>query len=284
MTDEKTYYCEKCHRTLAERNFYKSNNTEKYPDGKIHLCKKCLTMHIDNWNPDTYLWILEELDVPYSPKAWDELLRDYGKDPTKLTGVSILGRYLSKMKLRQYKDFRWADTDYVQQLERNQMENAMKRQGYSAAEIDQAVREGVEVPPPPQPQEETKPISPHLEMAKEIEDSLVKDLTDEDKKYLCLQWGSTYRPDEWVRLEELYQQMLKSYDIQAAGDINTLKLACKSSLKANQLLDLGDGHSASAQRNVPIKPFKLRGTLFKTIRNQAFLTFGKKAQRLSPVE
>jgi hypothetical protein len=34
--------------------------------------------------------------------------------------------------------------------------------------------------------------------------------------------------------------MLDSYDIQAAGDRNTLMLACKSSLKANQLLDLGD--------------------------------------------
>jgi hypothetical protein len=31
-----------------------------------------------------------------------------------------------------------------------------------------------------------------------------------------------------------------SYDIQTAGDINTLKLACKCSLKANQLLDIGD--------------------------------------------
>ena len=34
--------------------------------------------------------------------------------------------------------------------------------------------------------------------------------------------------------------MMESYDIQSAGDINTLKLACKSSLKANQLMDLGD--------------------------------------------
>jgi hypothetical protein len=34
--------------------------------------------------------------------------------------------------------------------------------------------------------------------------------------------------------------MINSYDIQAAGDLNTLKLACKSSLKANQLIDLGD--------------------------------------------
>jgi hypothetical protein len=34
--------------------------------------------------------------------------------------------------------------------------------------------------------------------------------------------------------------MMQSYDIQSAGDKNTLILACKTSLKANQLLDIGD--------------------------------------------
>lgn len=34
--------------------------------------------------------------------------------------------------------------------------------------------------------------------------------------------------------------MMNSYDIQSAGDKNTLILACKSSLKANQLMDIGD--------------------------------------------
>jgi hypothetical protein len=38
--------------------------------------------------------------------------------------------------------------------------------------------------------------------------------------------------------------MTSSYDIQAAGDVNTLKLACKCSLKANQLLDIGDVEGA----------------------------------------
>lgn len=34
--------------------------------------------------------------------------------------------------------------------------------------------------------------------------------------------------------------MMNSYDIQTAGHIDTLKLICKSSLKANQLIDIGD--------------------------------------------
>nr|DAG21851.1 MAG TPA: optinuerin [Caudoviricetes sp.] len=98
---EKTYYCEKCNRTMRGVEFYTSNNLEKYPnDGKINMCKKCMTMHVDNWNPETYLWILKEIDVPYVPKEWSRLMDTYGKDRSKLTGMSILGRYLSKMKLK----------------------------------------------------------------------------------------------------------------------------------------------------------------------------------------
>ena len=63
------YYCEKCNRTMSAEQFYTSNNLEKYPnDGKLKQCKKCITMHVDNWNPDTYLWILQEVDVPMSQK------------------------------------------------------------------------------------------------------------------------------------------------------------------------------------------------------------------------
>ena len=34
--------------------------------------------------------------------------------------------------------------------------------------------------------------------------------------------------------------MMSSYDVQGAGHIDTLKLVCKTSLKANQLIDIGD--------------------------------------------
>ena len=49
-----------------------------------------------------------------------------------------------------------------------------------------------------------------------------------------------YKPEEWIQLETLYAQMKESYDIQTAGHEDNLKLLCKTSLKANQLIDLGD--------------------------------------------
>lgn len=36
-----------------------------------------MTMMVDNWDPSTYKWILEEADVPYIPDEWNKLMRNY---------------------------------------------------------------------------------------------------------------------------------------------------------------------------------------------------------------
>jgi hypothetical protein len=36
--------------------------------------------------------------------------------------MSILGRYLSKMKLKQFKDYRWKDNDFLQELANTKIE------------------------------------------------------------------------------------------------------------------------------------------------------------------
>ena len=64
-------------------------------------------------------------------------------------------------------------------------------------------------------------------------DDMDFDLSEEDRTYLRLKWGKAYKPEEWIKLEQLYEEMMASYDIQGAGHIDTLKLVCKTSLKAN---------------------------------------------------
>ena len=243
------YYCEKCNRTMNADQFYGSNNLEKYPEGKLKQCKKCMTMHVDNFNSDTYLWILQECDVPYIPDEWNKLLATYGKDKLKLTGMTIIGRYLSKMKLKQWRDFRWKDNEFLQELANSKIEEAMKRQGYEAAEIAQAVAKAT-VPIPqgelaqpdfgPELSPWDGPVDDYFNQQNNVSDDFVEELTEEDRIYLRLKWGKTYKPEEWVKLEQLYEEMMSSYDIQGAGHIDTLKLICKTSLKANQLIDIGD--------------------------------------------
>lgn len=241
-----SFYCEKCNRTQAPEQFYGSNNLEKYPDGKLKQCKKCISMHVDNFNPETYMWILQECDVPYIPEEWNKLLVNYGRDKSKLTGMTILGRYLSKMKLKQYKDYRWKDSEFLQELANNKIEQTMKRQGYEAAEIATAIMQAsVPIPKGELAQPVHRDDNPFLATGNEDyfgtqQDESDIDLTEEDRTYLRLKWGKTYKPEEWVRLEQMYEEMMASYDIQGAGHIDTLKLVCKTSLKANQLIDIGD--------------------------------------------
>ena len=249
MAIEKVYYCEKCNKTMGGDQFYSSNNLEKYPnEGKLNQCKKCITMHVDNCNPDTYLWILQEIDVPYIPEEWNKLMATYAKDKSKLTGLSILGRYLSKMKLKQFKDYRWKDSEFLQELNNSKIEQTMKRQGYDAQQIAQAISKATfDIPkeeltePVYQPiEEKEEPQEDYFAQQSGSDNDFNDDLTEEDRIYLRLKWGKTYKPEEWIRLEQLYKEMMDSYDIQTAGHIDTLKLICKTSLKANQLIDIGD--------------------------------------------
>ena len=248
--DNKQYYCEKCNRTMAADQFYSSNNLEKYPnDGKFPICKKCMTMHVDNWKPDTYMWILQEADVPFIPEEWNKLMASYAKNKSKVTGMTIIGRYLSKMKLKQFRDYRWKDTEFLQELANNKREQIMKQQGYDAQQIALAnERASFTLPEEIVQPDFAAADNPFLatgnedyfaEQSGESEQDDI-DLTDEDRIYLRLKWGKSYKPEEWVRLEQLYNEMMESYDIQTAGHIDNLKLLCKTSLKCNQLVDIGD--------------------------------------------
>ena len=236
-----SHYCKKCGKTMDDTQFYTSKNLEKYPpDGKMDICKKCLTMHVDNWDPETYKWILQEIDVPYIKQEWNGLLEKYGKDPKKVTGLTIIGRYLSKMKLKQWNKYTWADT---KTLEKNSIDKKvlnMKAQGFTEDEIQEQLSID-RTPPKPKGLEDVQaPVgTPEYEDPEE-DDDFGDQLTEEDKLVLRLKWGRGYSWEERVRMEQLYNDMISSYDIQGAGHKDTLIMVCKASLKANQLIDAGD--------------------------------------------
>lgn len=249
------YYCEKCHRMLDEQQFYKSNNMEKYPDGgRLTQCRKCLTMHVDNFDPSTFLWILEELDIPYIEEEWVKLIDKYCVDLSKVTGATIMGRYVAKMHLKQWRQYRWKDTDQLNREVREPIEQKMRERGMSEEEIetefykkslasrkpdvDLSFDGTYDVPEPidPEVEKELEQVQKTQEHEKSIEESL----TEEDKQYLFLKWGGSYSPAEWVQLEKFYDDVTQSFDIQTPTHIDYLKLICKTSLKCNQLIDAND--------------------------------------------
>jgi len=85
-----------------------------------------MSLLVDNWDPETYLWILQEADVPYLPWEWDALLAKFGRDKSKVKSTTIIGRYIAKMKLKQYKDQRWADNEYLKELHDKKIRETMK--------------------------------------------------------------------------------------------------------------------------------------------------------------
>ena len=247
-----SYTCEKCHKTMDEKQFY------TYKDGnKTELCKKCLTMHIDNFNPDTFLWLLKKMDVPYVPSEWN-VLRDraYAKDPNKMNGMSVFGKYLSKMKLKQWKDYGWEDSERLQAKELENNKDKMEewqelekitQERFENGEISEAeyktlvsasTQNEMLNGPTTMPIAAAQPEDPYIQ-EDELYD-LSEELTDEDKKYLAMKWGRLYKPSEWIELEKIYEQMTASFDIQDADTINTLILICKTNLKMNQAIDIGD--------------------------------------------
>lgn len=247
-----SYTCEKCHKTMDEKQFY------TYKDGnKTELCKKCLTMHIDNFNPDTFLWLLKKMDVPYVPSEWN-VLRDraYAKDPNKMNGMSVFGKYLSKMKLKQWKDYGWEDSERLQAKELENNKDKMEewqelekitQERFENGEISEAeyktlvsasTQNEMLNGPTAMPIAAVPPEDPYIQ-EDELYD-LSEELTEEDKKYLAMKWGRLYKPSEWIELEKIYEQMTASFDIQDADTINTLILICKTNLKMNQAIDIGD--------------------------------------------
>lgn len=286
--EDKRYYCEKCGKTMRGSEFYTSYNLEKYPnDGKLSQCKKCITMHVDNWNPDTFLWILQEVDVPWIPDEWNKLMSSYARDPSKVTGATIIGRYIGKMRLNQFKDFRWKDTAFLKELNDSRVEQSMKSAGYDIQQITTALNKRdfavpdepiskpqyddpapytLDSPPPPPPPQEPE-IEDYFSQHSAAPEPEPLDLTEEDRLYLRLKWGKTYKPEEWVVLEQLYNDMMESYDIQQAGHIDTLKLICKTSLKSNQLLDIGDVDGA--QKMVKMYEALMKSGKFTAAQNKA---------------
>ena len=248
--------CEKCGRTKEQTMFY------MYRDGsRSELCKECTLMHVNIWQPDTFMWLMEKYDVPWLPWEWDSLReKAYAKNPNKKNDTTVFGKYLSKMRLKQHKDYCWADTEKLQQQhelevehqkEQNRSLQEMYADQFEKGEISEAqyrtlVKADIQ-------REREKPIPADYNpigadnmyneknyMAEQDVPDLAADLTEEDKKYLVIKWGRYYTPQEWVQLETFYKEMTDSFDIQDADTRSTLILICKNNLKMNQAIDQGD--------------------------------------------
>ena len=268
--------CSRCKKLMGKINFY------TYRDGsQCQMCKPCLTSRIDNFDPSTFVWILQKMDVPYIPSEWNSM-RDkaFAKNPKKMNGMSVIGKYLAKMKLKQWNSYRFADSERLlaQMKEKEQAfkeAEAAEKEEYEADlknQLDQGKISLAEYQTLVSTETQHKQYiennwgdaitgqqydgpqrggnsfngqiaNPFQQQNFIPEDELIDlgaDLTKDDKVFLALKWGRYYTPHQWVTLQQLYTEFMKSFDIQGAARIDTLKMICKTSLKMNQAIDQGD--------------------------------------------
>ena len=281
--------CEKCKRQMEDTNFYTYSNGEK-----LKYCKACLTMHIDNFDPSTFLYILQDIDVPWLPWEWNKL-RDkaYAKNPQKMNGMSVIGKYLSKMKLKQFKGKTWADTQELQRKHQLQVA-ALGQEDKAYAQHVKAQFENGEISeaqyrtlvstefqkeheyavPVSAPARDPIGIDNMFNEKDFISQDQLPDLTSqltlEDKQYLAMKWGRTYKISEWIELEKNYTEMMNSFDIQDADSKNTLIFICKTTLKMNQALDCGD-----------VEGYQKLSRVYDTLRKSAKFTAAQNKQEKS---
>ena len=177
------------------------------------------------------------------------------------------------MKLNQWKNFTWADTEKLK-LEAeekaklygsgaNQAKSDFDniKEAYENGEISEAQYQTYAELNKPEKEfvfdEVTKqvvekgtettaqyPINNHPFEVVDLPDPTAE-LTQEDKIYLAMKWGQLYSAADWIKLEEQYIDYEKSFDLHNADLIRGTKELCKLDLKGDQALDTGDFDSYS---------------------------------------
>lgn len=285
-------FCEKCQRQVPVRNFY------NLPDGTHPtMCKKCLTMHVDPWKPDTFMWLFPKFDVPYIPIVWERICnKAYAANPKKVTGTAVFGRYLATMKLAQWSKYGWADTEKLQAEAAEKAnpvdteENEELRQKYINGEISESEYKtlmpdslqyqdnavvwaggSTDLPTPEQQEAESQNVKAKQYLNIEVPD-VTETLSEEDKVYLTLRWGANYTPAEWLSLEKFADDMKQSFEITDADSETVLLLLSKLNLKMNQAIDSGDYDG-----------FKKLSSTFDSLRKSAKFTAAQNKEKKEDV-
>ena len=100
--------CKMCNKYLPQDSFwkYKKPNTKFLINREFiyyHTCKNCCLKIINSNNPQTFLPILEEMNIPY----WELIYNQY------LEFSNPFGRYLARMRLGNLYDLEYKNTEFL---------------------------------------------------------------------------------------------------------------------------------------------------------------------------
>ena len=263
--------CPKCGMWLEETDFFAKHrfDNELYP-----LCKDCMCANIEMTDPDTFMWIMQEFDVPYIKATWSNTANKmYLRDPSSYTPRNVMGQYLRAMNMKQYKHLRFADTDACNEkyteddtqwiAERaetveidEEYEDALSKR-LASGEITEAQYKTMtltniaDMKPAAKPKKkdgiptvrEVVPSGLLPEQSKRTQyiahgHGIAEQLTEEDILYLSMKWGEEYTPEEWVRMANMYKSYANEYELNVDRE-ETLRFMCMTTVKMEEMLKSG---------------------------------------------
>ena len=118
--------CRECGQDLPETEFWEvriGRNEHK----RFDKCKQCCLKSIDIYDYKSIIPLLEELNFPYIQEQLSTVYqRNWDKDPSCRT---VIGRYLSKMKLASFRSYTFEDSDMLNELDELRRKNMEERYG-----------------------------------------------------------------------------------------------------------------------------------------------------------
>lgn len=98
--------CKKCKIDKQETEFLTGRE-----DKHLCVCKECVDKHFNPDDKATFMWILQELDIPYIEQFWDERRASCEHHEKPFT----IGFYVSYMKLMAFRDWTWEESGSINQ-------------------------------------------------------------------------------------------------------------------------------------------------------------------------
>lgn len=152
--------------------------------------------------------------------------------PEKLTGAPKAYEFTNRQSEEQYKFNMSTSDDQISQLpddESNDVMDDLKEiKGVPVSPLSEIVNTQLGT------------VDGQPNVLRPIDESKFLDqLEEKDIEYLSLKWGNNFMPSEWIKLEEMYQKYANEYELNIDRE-ETLKQICKTSLKMDMAMDIGD--------------------------------------------
>lgn len=251
MTVKEKKVCARCslNRNIADYYTTRLISGEEH-DGRVDVCKTCIGNNFKVSDPGTFMHVLAAVDHPWLPIEFKAIAETYSTSINP-NNISILGRYISKMKLAQYNKYGFMDSDTLQaELGDESTQDPIENYAYktplvkpvsSTAQNDSTMTIDIY---------NGQTASELLESSKDKPIDNKYNLTNDEIAYLTFKWGSFYNIEELVTLERKYAEMAASYEIETAMHRDYLKKLCTISMQYDNAVATIDIDAAAKISNM----------------------------------